>query len=109
MKRISGFIIISLLAAGCAYFDMPTPKEIIKQPIGTITLRRGMSKDEVISKWGKPDSKKEYTTCDPMGICKEEWTYNARVGRSPFESNYFSKTQRLFFDGESLTNWTQDE
>jgi hypothetical protein len=38
------------------------------------------------------------------GKIREEWVYRARVSDIPINKNYFSKTRRLYFDGNNLTS-----
>jgi len=106
MRKI--MVIFSLLTAGvslmgCSTLEVADPKEVIKHPLGTETIRLGMTKEEVESIWGKPD---DVTTVDEkdkkMGT-REVWIYRAQYGAIPVDAGYLSKTKKLYFDGENLT------
>jgi hypothetical protein len=88
---------------GCSTLEVADPKEVIKHPLGTETIRLGMTKEEVESIWGKPD---DVTTVDEkdkkMGT-REVWIYRAQYGAIPVDAGYLSKTKKLYFDGENLT------
>ena len=98
------FTIVSFI--GCAGINPPTPEEILKHPLGTTSLKIGMTRDEVESLWGKPDeintnveSKEEWSGT------REEWVYRGSQAGAivPVDADYLSKTKRLYFDGNNLT------
>ena len=110
-KRNNGvkaiFLIFSILAvstlSGCNTFTIPTPDEIIKKPLGTESVRIGMTKHQVESIWGKPDHISAVENKQKWSSPRDVWTYNARYGAIPVDAGYLSKTQKLYFDGENLT------
>ncbi len=57
MKTINALILMSMIIfiSGCAEVDIPTPQDVLKHPLGTESVKRGMSKDQVKDLWGEPD------------------------------------------------------
>ena len=74
MKRFNIFILMSALifVFGCAEVDIPTPEDVLKHPLGTESVKRGMSKDQVKNLWGEPDEAAyeeiEKTWIDPIPL-----------------------------------------
>ncbi len=97
-----------LMVAGCADITPPTPGYILKKPLGTESVKVGMTKDRVRDLWGDPDQVNEVTDKDMWGGEREEWVYFARYSRIPVDAGYLSKTKKLYFDGENLTNIMED-
>ena len=91
------------LICGCNTLTIPSPDEIIKKPLGTESVKIGMTKDQVESIWGKPDQITTVEDKKKWSAPREVWTYNAHYGAIPVDAGYLSKTQKLFFDGENLT------
>ena len=91
--------------SGCAEIDpFETPAEVIRHSLGTEFIRIGMSKEEVISKWGEPDLVNKLSTSDAMGSQGEEWVYKARrYTPVPLDAGYLHKNKYLYFDGNNLT------
>jgi hypothetical protein len=98
------FVAVIWACAGCAGIEPPNPKDILSEPFGSGGLRVGMSRDEVISLWGQPDTVNANVVLKDSGKIREEWVYRARVSDIPINKNYFSKTRRLYFDGNNLTS-----
>ena len=106
-----GVLIMLLLAlgalaiSGCAEIDpFETPAEVIRHPLGTESIRIGMSKEEVISKWGEPDITNKLPATDVSGSQGEEWVYKARrYTPVPVDVGYLHKNKYLYFDGNNLT------
>ncbi len=98
-------LIISLMPTmcGCSTLAIPNPDEIIKKPLGTEAIRIGMTKDQIISLWGKPDHITTTENKQKWSAPREAWTYTAHYGSIPVDAGYLSKTQRLYFDGDNLT------
>ncbi len=100
-------IIIALFAfsilSGCDTISMPTPNEIINKPLGTESVRVGMTKHQVESIWGKPDHVGMVENKQKWSSSREVWTYTAKYGAIPVDAGYLSKTQKLYFDGPNLT------
>ena len=112
MKEIScltkNTLIVLMLAfmtflSGCSTLAIPSPDEIIKKPLGTESIKIGMTKDRVASLWGKPDSISTVENKQKWSQPREVWAYNAHYGSIPIDAGYLSKTQKLYFDGENLT------
>ncbi len=101
------FILISVLAVsmlnGCSTLTIPTPEEIIRKPLGTESVRVGMTKQQVESIWGRPDHVGMAENKQKWSSPREVWTYNARYGAIPVDAGYLSTTQKLYFDGPNLT------
>ena len=98
---------IFLCLSGCAVVEtFPTPKEIVTKPLGTESVKKGMSQNEVRSIWGAPDQVNEVEDKERWGGKRTEWVYFGR-SKLPIDAGYFHKTQRLYFDGDSLTNITE--
>lgn len=102
-----GFIVLAIsmmpLICGCNTLTIPSPDEIIKKPLGTESVRIGMTKYQIESLWGKPDQINTVENKQKWSQPREVWTYNARYGSIPIDAGYLSKTQKLYFDGENLT------
>ncbi|OGW77598.1 MAG: hypothetical protein A3I73_05340 [Omnitrophica bacterium RIFCSPLOWO2_02_FULL_45_16] len=97
-------ITLSVLGCGCTLIEqIPNPEEVIKNPLGKTDLRVGMSKQEVEAKWGKPDEKRIVEDKDRWPDPREMWVYHAQTG-IPIDADYLSKTKKLYFDGNNLTN-----
>ena len=91
--------------SGCAEIDpFEAPAEVIRHPLGTESIRTGMSKEEVISKWGEPDLVNKLSPSDAIGNQGEEWVYKARrYTPVPLDAGYLYKNKYLYFDGNNLT------
>lgn len=97
-------ILISLTLSGCAGIEPPNPEDVVKHPLGTESLKIGMTKQEVESIWGKPDEVNIIEDRDKWKGPREAWTYRAQYGAIPVDAGYLSKTKKLYFDGDNLTN-----
>ena len=97
------FLAIIPLICGCNTLTIPSPDEIIRKPLGTESVRIGMTKYQVESLWGKPDQINTVENKQKLSTPREVWTYNAHYGSIPVDAGYLSKTQKLYFDGENLT------
>jgi len=95
--------LFALLAAGCAEINLfQAPAEVLKHPLGTDPIKTGMSKDEVISIWGKPDQINTLEPADEWHTPREEWVYIGRYSKIPLDKSYLSKSKYLIFDGNYL-------
>jgi outer membrane protein assembly factor BamE (lipoprotein component of BamABCDE complex) len=104
LKLLVFIIALSLSACGCTLLEqIPNPDEVIKYPLGKTDLRVGMSKQEVEAKWGKPDEKRMVEDKNRWKDRREMWVYHAQTG-IPIDADYLSKTKRLYFDGNNLTD-----
>ncbi len=90
---------------GCAEINpFEAPAEIIRHPLGSESIRVGISKEEVIAKWGEADLVNKLTTTDASGSQGEEWVYKARrYTPIPIDVGYLHKNKYLYFDGNNLT------
>ncbi len=104
-----GVVIFSL--SGCAAITLPKPGSLIKDRrlIGTDSVKLGMTRNEVKEIWGEPDSINYVKDEELWRGEREEWTYDARYRKIPINAGYLSKTKKLYFDGENLTNIIQLE
>ena len=99
--------VLLLALTGCSAITLPTPDYVLKRPIGTDSVKIGMSKGKVQELWGIPDQINEVEDKEKWGGKRTEWIYNART-ELPIDAGYLSKTKRLYFDGENLTNITEE-
>ena len=112
MKTIAIIVMIATLAlAGCALFHSIKPGEtIINNPIGTDSIKIGMTKEQVKSLMGEPDAVVyKGTTKDILSSGIEEWTYRSHYSDMPLKADYFGKTQTLAFDGDNLISYENTE
>jgi hypothetical protein len=95
-----------LLIAGCSAIDVPNPGEVIRHPLGTESVKLGMTKQQVEELWGKPSEKKTVENKEKWqgGGVREVWIYRAQYSSIPVDAGYLSKTKKLYFDGENLTD-----
>lgn len=90
---------------GCAGIQPPDTDEILRHPLGTESVKLGMTKAEVESKWGKPDEVRMIEDPKRWKDPREEWVYRPNIGSSiPVDAGFLSKTKRLCFDGNNLTD-----
>lgn len=97
-----------LQLSGCSTIHKITegslePKNIAKAPSEWPQVRKGMSKEEVISILGEPDSKMVIGQDEQVGEI-EEWVYVGRYPGMPLDLGYVQKSRRLIFKGNFLTN-----
>ncbi|OIO80668.1 MAG: hypothetical protein COZ98_02400 [Candidatus Omnitrophica bacterium CG_4_8_14_3_um_filter_43_15] len=99
-------MIIFLSTAGCSIFKPFTPGKVISNPLGTDSLKVGMTKDQVKSILGDPDSVSSLPrTKDILSTACEEWIYQGRYTDMPLKTDYLGKTLILTFDGENLVSY----
>ena len=95
------FFVLSV--TGCAEINLfEAPTQVLKHPLGTDPIKIGMSKDEVVSMWGRPDQINNLEPTDEWRTSREEWVYIGRYSKIPVDKNYLSKTKYLIFDGKHL-------
>ena len=85
----------ALFLCGCADIEPPTPEYILKRPIGTDSVKIGMTKDRVRDVWGDPDSVSFVENKERWGGAREEWVYVAAYSDIPVNAGYLSKTKKL--------------
>lgn len=88
---------------GCSAIEVPSAEDVLKHPLGTESIKIGMSKQQVESIWGKPDDIRTVDNKEKYHGRREVWTYHAQYGSIPVDAGYLSKTKKLYFDGENLT------
>jgi len=94
-----------IFIAGCAEINLfEAPSEVLKHPLGTDPIRVGMTKDEIIDKWGGPDQINHLEPADEWKISREEWVYIGRYSKIPLDRSYLFKTKYLIFDGDNLVS-----
>jgi len=94
-------VILILSFAGCAEIKPPGPDVLISPWSSMSNIRLGDRKEDVISRWGKPDEKNQIGV-DELGVAREEWVYHGRYPMVPVDYQYVSKTKCLYFEGNIL-------
>ena len=103
-KNFLLYILVGLIAVGCAEIQPPSPGEVIQHPFGNGPLRIGMTKNEVKGIWGEPDQVTPLGK-DQWSAIKEQWVYKARYPGVPADLGYVSKDKTLEFDGDNLVSF----
>lgn len=102
-----GLVIFALALAtlsGCSVIETASPDNVVQHPFGTESIKIGMTKNEVESLWGKPDEISVVEDKEKWKGSREVWTYRASYTVVPVDAGYLSKTKKLYFDGNNLTN-----
>lgn len=101
---------ILFFISGCTEVDLPTPEDVIKRPLGTESVKLGMTKEQVVDLWGEPDNVK-YQEIDESGDIRsrELWIYKGRYSQIPVDAGYLSKSKYLYFDGKNLAKISEVE
>jgi hypothetical protein len=108
MVRGIAAIVALFFVVGCAGIEPPTPVEVISHPLGTEPLRIGMTKEHVVSIWGKPDAINKIGVSKGVGgTSREEWVYYSRYSGIPIDGGYLSKAKHLYFDGNHLVRFSK--
>lgn len=110
MNTIKLLLVITFLLSlyGCADITPPTPQDIIKRPLGTDSVKVGMTQDQAKELWGEPDQVNHIEDDKKWGGSRSEWVYLGRVSALPVDAGYLSKTKKLYFDGKNLTNIVEE-
>ena len=106
IKLLKVFLItaVSFLALyGCSAIQIPNPDDVVSHPLGTESIKIGMTKGQVESIWGKPNDIKTVEGKDKLQGSREVWIYRSQYNAIPVDAGYLSKTKKLYFDGENLT------
>ena len=104
LKIFITIIALATLGYGCTLIEaIPKPDEVLKNPLGKTALRVGMTRQEVESKWGKPDEIRTVEDKTRWPGPREMWVYHGQTG-IPIDADYLSKTKKLYFDGNYLTD-----
>lgn len=102
---IAAILTMGIFLTGCSMVEtVPTPGDVIKHPIGTESIKIGMTKAQVEEIWGRPDDVRMVENKEKWGGSREMWVYHAQYGSIPVDAGYFSKDKKLYFDGNNLTN-----
>ena len=94
----------SIFFYGCSAIIIPNPADVVKHPLGTESIKVGMTKDQVESIWGKPSQIKMVEDKTRWQGTREVWIYRAQCGSIPLDAGYLSSTKKLYFDGNNLTD-----
>lgn len=89
---------------GCSAIEIPNPNDVIKHPLGTESIKLGMTKQQVEALWGKPNEVKVVENKEKWATSREMWVYRSQYNSIPVDAGYLSKTKKLYFDGENLTD-----
>ena len=105
MRKIMVYAAIFALAStyGCSAIQVPDAEDVISHPLGTESIKIGMSKQEVESIWGRPNDVRMVENKEKWQGAREVWIYRAQYGSIPVDAGYLSKTKKLYFDGNNLT------
>lgn len=106
---LSAALLIMILASsiffyGCSAIVIPNPADVVKHPLGTESIKVGMTKEQVESIWGKPSQVKQVEDKARWQGTREVWIYRAQYGSIPVDAGYLSNTKKLYFDGNNLTD-----
>ena len=97
-------LISSVFFYGCSAIIIPNPEDVVKHPLGTESIKIGMTKEQVESIWGKPSQVKAVEDKAKWQGTREVWIYHAQYGAIPVDAGYLSNTKKLYFDGNNLTD-----
>jgi len=103
---IISIMVLAVSLTGCAIFQPIQPEKALTNPLGTDSLKIGMTKEQVKSLLGEPDTVIPLgRTKDVLSTEREEWVYQGRYSDLPLGADYFGKTMHLIFDGNNLTSY----
>ena len=86
------------------------PEQVLTNPLGTDSLKIGMTKEQVKSLLGEPDTINPIESSkDVLKTVREEWVYQGRYTDVPVKVDYFGKTLILSFDGDNLTSYKSNK
>ena len=103
-KKLIAAMISCFLFTGCSAIIIPNPEEVVKHPLGTESIKVGMTKAQVESLWGKPSQVKMVEDKAKWQTSREVWIYRAQYSSIPVDAGYLSNTKKLYFDGNNLTD-----
>lgn len=101
------FVFSVFVFSGCADIQTPTAREIMSNPFGERAVRLGMTRDEVLSIYGDPNSKKKISY-HQWSSEREEWFYRGAYDGLPVGGGYLKENLYLYFDGDHLTNISRE-
>ena len=97
-------LVSSVFFYGCSAIIIPNPGDVVKHPLGTESIKVGMTKEQVESIWGKPSQIKLVEDKAKWQGTREVWIYHSQYGSIPVDAGYLSSTKKLYFDGNNLTD-----
>ncbi len=92
-------ISLGVFFSGCAEIKTPTPLDVLKAPLGKNPVEIGMTRAEVLERWGDPDEINP-DFIDEKRERMEQWIYFARYPKDPFQINYLATNKYVYFVGE---------
>ena len=104
MALLTIILTSSIFFYGCSAIIIPNPEDVVKHPLGTESIKVGMTKEQVESIWGKPGQIKLVEDKARWQGTREVWIYRAQYGSIPVDAGYLSSTKKLYFDGNNLTD-----
>ena len=104
LTALAMILVSALLFGGCSAIIIPNPGDVVKHPLGTESIKVGMTKEQVESIWGKPSQVKAVEDKAKWQGTREVWIYHAQYGAIPVDAGYLSSTKKLYFDGNNLTD-----
>ncbi len=102
--KLAAIAALSALFCGCSAITLPNPADVVKHPLGTESIKVGMTKEQVESIWGKPSQIKTVEDKEKWQGAREVWIYHAQYKSIPVDAGYLSNTKKLYFDGNNLTD-----
>lgn len=96
-------MVLFFFTQGCMLAQAGAVDDILSAPLGSGGLNPGMTKSQVVERYGDPDIKSLAESKD-WKEPREEWFYKARFDALPLNAGYLSEDLYLYFDGDNLTN-----
>lgn len=99
-------VIISILfltAIASVEICLAATDEVLGIPLGSGGLSIGMTKAQVVQRYGDPDITSIVEAAE-WNEPREEWVYIAQYTVLPVNAGYLSEDLYLYFDGDNLTN-----
>ncbi len=113
VMKVLVFLILAAMAfslTSCAIIHPVKPQEAFEHPLGTDSLKIGMTKEQVRDLLGEPDVITPLDrSADMLSTERQEWVYHPRYSNLPVGADYFGKGLSLTFDGNNLTGFTSQK
>jgi hypothetical protein len=103
IRNLLCLALLCMIVVGCAEIEVPQMENLLKDPLGEGSLKRGMTKSEVITIYRDPDMKRTVVSND-WSETREEWFYKANYSVLPVGAGYLTEDLYLYFDDVNLTN-----
>jgi hypothetical protein len=100
-------IVLSLITAGCAGIEPPSPQRVLRPLSDPPPFHLGDSKELIKDTLGEPDHINQLGG-DEVGLIKEEWVYQAKSPKL-IDREYMRNDLRLIFTGDTLTSYRSEE